>query len=160
MKHGEPDRGRPQAGRPFLCGERAVIAVTDIGERLWEVRRARLREREHAMRACDYLDRATNGMSMRRATDWGGTGTCPLTDYAMLYVGERDAAKESRAQAEKLWRELEALVGTLHDLDARLILEGFYREAMSWDEVRRAVKRSGSSVDRLHREALRRLTTY
>ena len=50
----------------------------DIRTRLDELRQLRILQRYHAHLAACALDKASRGMSTRRATDRGGTGSCPL----------------------------------------------------------------------------------
>lgn len=129
----------------------------DIRDKLWQLRRLRIDASVHLARASEYLTRATQGMSYRRATDTGGTGHCPLTDYAPIYARERDEGREYARQASALWEELSPIVDALPDIDARMVIGCYYNNAMTWDEVRRAVKRSEIAVQKLHREALRRM---
>ena len=127
----------------------------DIRARLEELRQLRMRQKYHEGLAASALDRATSGMSTRRATDRGGTGTCPLTEYAPVYAQHRDYAREVGEKADDLWRDVQPYVCALPDLDARLVVTGYYQQADSWEDVRKSVKRSESSVFRLHREAIR-----
>lgn len=132
----------------------------DIRDKLWQLRRLRVDASVHLARAAEYLARATRGMSYRRATDTGGTGHCPLTDYAPLYAKERDEGRAYAARADALWAELSPIVDALPDLDARMVITCYYDNAMTWDEVRRAVKRSESAAQKLRREALRRMEPF
>lgn len=127
----------------------------DIRARLEELRQLRMRQKYHAGLAASALNRATSGMSTKRATDRGGTGTCPLTEYAPVYAQHRDYAREAGEKADDLWRDVHRYVSALPDLDARLVVTGYYQHADSWEDVRRNVKRSGDSVSRLLQEAIR-----
>lgn len=127
----------------------------DIRTRLDELRQLRILQRYHAQLAACALDKASRGMSTRRATDRGGTGSCPLTEFAPVYAQHRDYAREVGEKADGLWRDVKPYVCALPDLDARLVVTGYYQQADSWEDVRKSVKRSESSVFRLHREAIR-----
>ena len=127
----------------------------DIRARLDELRRLRMRQKYHAGLAASALDKASRGMSTRRATDRGGTGTCPLTEFAPVYAQHRDYAQELGRKADDLWRDVHRYVSALPDLDARLVVTGYYQHADNWEDVRKSVKRSEGSVYRLHREAIR-----
>lgn len=129
----------------------------DIRDKLWQLRRLRIDASVHLASASEYFARATHGMSYRRATDTGGAGHCPLTDYALLYANERDEGREYAGRASALWAELSPIVDALPDVDARMVIGCYYNNAMTWEEVRRAVKRSEIAVQKLHREALRRM---
>lgn len=127
----------------------------DIRTRLDELRQLRILQRYHAHLAACALDKASRGMSTRRATDRGGTGSCPLTEFAPVYTQHRDYAQELGRKADDLWRDAHRYVSVLPDLDARLVVTGYYQHADSWEDVRRNVKRSGDSVSRLLQEAIR-----
>lgn len=127
----------------------------DIRTRLDELRQLRILQRYHAHLAACALDKASRGMSTRRATDRGGTGSCPLTEFAPVHAQHRDYAQELGRKADDLWRDVKPYVCALPDLDARLVVTGYYQQADSWEDVRKSVKRSESSVYRLHREAIR-----
>lgn len=127
----------------------------DIRTRLDELRQLRILQRYHAHLAACALDKASRGMSTRRATDRGGTGSCPLTEFAPVYAQHRDYAQELGRKADDLWRDVHRYVSALPDLDARLVVTGYYQQADSWEDVRRNVKRSGDSVSRLLQEAIR-----
>lgn len=127
----------------------------DIRMKLDELRQLRMRQKYHAGLAASALDRATSGMSTRRATDRGGTGSCPLTEFAPVYTQHRDYARETGEKADAIWSDVQRYVSALPDLDARLVVTGYYQHADSWEDVRKSVKRSESSVFRLHREAIR-----
>ncbi|MEG0741914.1 MAG: hypothetical protein RR521_06770 [Clostridia bacterium] len=127
----------------------------DICEQLWEIRRLRLSAANHYAWASEYMTRASYGMSTRRAVNVGGTGKCPLTDYAACYSRERKSAEQDRRAADERWTACKQWVDALANLDARLLVECYYNCAMSWAEVRATIKRSESAVYELHREALR-----
>lgn len=145
--------GRVNPDRLFLWGGLSV--PYDIRHRLEELRKLRSEQRRHAQLAENAMGRATVAMSTKRAIDRGGTGTCPLTEYAPVYAQHRDYAREAGEKADGLWRDVQPYVCALPDLDARIVVTGYYQQADSWEDVRRNVKRSESSVFRLNREAIR-----
>ena len=129
----------------------------DVRVMLEQLRKMRIRQEQLAQRAADALNRATAGMGRRRATDRGGTGSCPLTDYAILYGDAIDDLEKAKSEADALWGELKALVAAVDDLDARLLVERFYNLAMPWPNVAKSIKRSQRSMIKLHAEAIRQM---
>lgn len=128
-----------------------------IRDELWELRRLRLVTAEQFSKAADLLAKACRGTSTRHATDMGGTGRCPVADFSLAYAAARDSAEHSKTAADAIWRRVSREVQTLPDLDTREVFSAYYNDAMTWDEVRRAVKRSESSIWRMHRDGLRKL---
>lgn len=127
----------------------------DIRMKLDELRQLRMRQKYHAGLAASALDRATSAMSTKRATDRGGTGTCPLTQYGPVYSKHRELSIEAGKKAEAIWMDVRRHVDALGDFDTRMVVTGYYQNADSFERVACMVKRSRESVDRLHRNALK-----
>lgn len=125
-----------------------------VEEKLWNVRRLRLEQERHNRRAVDYLLCAQVGMGKQRATDMGGTGHCPLTDFATQYGKERELWLEAKKRADDAWSILAPQVMKLPDLDMRLIIEYYYNAAMDWSEVCKVVKRRQMSAFKLHKAGI------
>lgn len=128
---------------------------SDIHLRLEMLRQYRIFQARYAGRALAALDKACHGMSTKRATDRGGTGTCPLTDYALAYAEQRDLAAEYGQKADEIWSDIKKHIQALEDFDARQVITLFYYTADPWEDVRKKVKRSMASVFRLHNEAIK-----
>ena len=127
--------------------------MPSIRDTLTHLRQLRQSEASHGDKAAEYLQRATHGTGSKRATAIGGTGNCPLTDYAERYSSQRKAAISARRQADALWQRVEPLLANL-DFDSRGVIGRYYNLAMAWEDIPAAIKRSKVSCERMHREAI------
>ena len=130
--------------------------MANVRSDLWQLRHLRLEETAHNGHAAEYMHRATQGMSMKRATNISGTGDCPLTNYADRCDAEHKQANRARREADTLWTKYAPAVAAL-DFDARRVMELFYNVGMAWEDIPAAVKRSPKACGRMHRETLARL---
>ena len=126
----------------------------DIRYRLEELRKLRSEQRRHAQIAEDAMGRAIVAMSTKRATNVGGTGNFPLTQYGPVYSKHRELSIETGRRAELIWEDVCPYIYALNDLDARLAIIGFYRNADTFDRVRGMVKRSETSLRKIMKDAL------
>lgn len=129
----------------------------DIQTRLDRVRSMRCGVRLHRMRAQDQLSLASQGMSRREATNWGGTGRCPLTEHALAYGRERDLGDALSRRADSLWGELAPALRRMGNLNARRAVTLYYGCAMNWEQVGDAMDKSAQEVRDLSRRAIRLL---
>ena len=120
-------------------------------ETLMELRRLRLDAQYHNTKAAEYMARATNGTSTRRATNMSGTGDCPVSSYAVAYGSEHAAAIVSANAANAIWA-LVCLDGL--GLDESLIIERYYNQAMDWADIAKGIKRNIDACYRMHRDAV------
>jgi hypothetical protein len=127
--------------------------MPNIRDTLTHLRQLRLSEASNSERASDYLYRSTNGTSSKRAADIGGTGHCPLTDFAGRYSQARNASIGARREADAIWKRIEPHLMQM-DLDTRSVITLFYNMATPWEDIPAAIKRSPKACERMHREAL------
>lgn len=154
-------------GSATLCGVECEVSQpkeedkeADMKEQLRQLQQLRqLRENQlHcADDASEYLHRAGRGMSYRRATDIGGTHHCPLEQYSDKYQESKALCLEYKRQADTIWAGIKPRVQALADFDAQCIIEGYYNQALSWDEVHCKVKRSAAACQRLHSNGIREM---
>ena len=141
--------------RPAVFVEGGLGVPYDIRYRLEELRKLRSEQRRHAQIAEDAMGRATVAMSTKRATNVGGTGDFPLTQYGPVYSKHRELSIEAGKKAEAIWMDVRRYVDALGVFDTRMVVTGYYQNADSFERVACMVKRSRESVDRLHRNALK-----
>lgn len=127
--------------------------MPNIRDTLTRLRQLRLSEAANAERASEYLHRSTHGTGTKRAADIGGTGHCPLTDYAGRYAQAREVSIRARREADLLWKRIEPHLAQM-DLDTRSVITEFYNMAMAWEDIPASIKRSPKACERMHREAL------
>lgn len=120
---------------------------------LMELRRLRLDAQYHNARAAEYMARATNGTSTRRATDMGGTGDCPVANYAEAYGREHAAAIVSINAARAIWAQVLPLLDGI-GLDERLVIEYLYNRGMDFPDIAKAIKRSINACYQMHRDTV------
>ena len=120
----------------------------NTADTLNELRRLRIEAAEHYADAAEYLNRATNGTGTKRATDMGGTGRCPLTDYAGRYDRAQEKYRACAAQANALWSRIRPALDS-YDYDTRCVIELYYNHAADMQDVARAVKRSLVACERM-----------
>ena len=135
------------------CSE--VIGM-NVRATLWELRRLRVSQHRHLDLAAEYLHRAGQGVSYKRATDIGGTGNCPLTDYAEAHAQERRLALRARAQADAIWARFAPMLEGM-ELDERSVIELYYNDAVPREDIPELIKRSAAACDRMYHEGLARL---
>lgn len=121
------------------------MSVTN--DMLNELRRLRIEAAEHYADASDAMDRATHGMSTKRATDMGGT-RCPLTDYAERHAKAHAQYRASADQANAIWARVQPFLCN-YDLDTQSVVELFYNQGEDMLDVVKSVKRSLVSCERM-----------
>lgn len=117
-------------------------------ETLMELRRLRLDAQYHNAKAAEYMARATCGTSTRRATNMGGTGRCPLTDYAERHAKAHAQYRASADQANAIWARVKPFLCN-YDLDTQSVIELFYNQGEDMLDVAKSVKRSLVSCERM-----------
>ena len=117
-------------------------------ETLNELRNLRIQAAAHHADASEYLARATHGTSSKRATDTGGTGRCPLTDYAERHARALGQYRDSAAKANAIWTRVRPLL-TVYDYDTQCVIELYYNQAADMQDVAKAVKRSLAACERM-----------
>ena len=127
--------------------------MPSIRDTLTHLRQLRLSEASNSDRASEYLHRSTHGTSTKRATDIGGTGNCPLTEYAGRYAQAREASIGAKREADAIWKRIEPHLMQM-DLDTRCVITQFYNMAMAWEDIPASIKRSKQACERMHRDAL------
>ena len=117
-------------------------------ETLNELRRLRVEAAAHHADASEYLNRATHGTSSKRATDTGGTGRCPLTDYAERHAKALEQYKTCAAKANAIWARVHPLLAA-YDYDTQCVIELYYNQGADMQDVARSVKRSPAACERM-----------
>ena len=117
-------------------------------DQLLELRNLRIQASAHHADASEYLARATHGTSSKRATDTGGTGRCPLTDYAERHARALEQYRVCAAKANAIWTRVRPLL-TVYDYDTQCVVELYYNQAADMQDVARAVKRSLVACERM-----------
>ena len=117
-------------------------------EILNELRRLRIEAAEHYANASELMHRATNGTSTKHATDMGGTGRCPLTDYAEQHAKAHAQYRASADQANAIWARVQPFMRN-YDLDTQNVVELFYNQGEDMLDVAKSVKRSMVSCERM-----------
>ncbi len=127
--------------------------MPNIRDTLTHLRQLRLSEASNSERASEYLHRSTHGTGTKHAVDIGGTGHCPLTDYAGRYSQARTASIGAKREADAIWKRIEPRLAQM-DLDTRSVITLFYNWATPWEDIPNSIKRSPKACERMHREAL------
>ena len=117
-------------------------------ETLNELRRLRIEAAGHYANASELMRRATNGTGTKRATDMGGTGNCPLTDYAGRHAKADKQYRVCAAQANAIWARVKPFLCN-YDLDTQSVVELFYNQGEDMLDVVKSVKRSMISCERM-----------
>ena len=117
-------------------------------EILNELRRLRLDAQYHNAKAAEYMARATCGTSTKHATDMGGTGRCPLTDFAYRHAKADKQYRASAAKANAIWARVRPLLD-VYDYDTQCVIELYYNQGADMQDVARAVKRSLKACDKM-----------
>ena len=110
-------------------------------ETLNELRNLRIQAAAHHADASEYLNRATHGTSTKRATDTGGTGRCPVVDYAERYAKALEQYRACAAKANAIWTRVRPLLAA-YDYDTQCVIELYYNQGADMADVARSVKRS------------------
>ena len=106
-----------------------------------ELRRLRIDAAEHRSEAAEYLHCATKGTSSKRAIEIGGTGNCPLTDFAGRHARAAEQYKACAAKANAIWTRVHPLLA-VYDYDTQRVVELYYNQGADLQDVARSVKRS------------------
>ena len=117
-------------------------------ETLNELRCLRIEATAQYADASEYLSRATHGTSSKRATDVGGTGHCPLTDYAERHARALERYRASAAKANAIWTRVRPAL-YVYDYDTQCVIELFYNQGADMPDVARSVKRSLAACERM-----------
>ena len=117
-------------------------------EILNELRRLRIEAAEHYADAAEYLNRATNGTGTKRATDMGGTGRCPLTDYAGGHARAAEQYKACAAKANAIWAWVFPLLEG-YDGDTRSVIVLYYNQGEDMLDVAKGIKRSLKACEKM-----------
>ena len=82
-------------------------------------------------------------------------------EYAALrVVSLSDEIRSDIAEMTEVMKEIAAMIRRVGDVDAEVALEPRYLAFMSWDDVIGELGYSPGHVFRLHREALRRISSF
>lgn len=130
--------------------------MNDIGIMLGDLRRLRQKQLQAQAKAEEYQRRATAGMSRQRATDTGGTGHCPLVDYADAHIAARKRYHEAKKEADALWEQIKPLIAD-EGLDEQQVIDLSYNQAMCLVDVCSSIKRSQISVSTMLRKVVDRM---
>lgn len=122
--------------------------MNDTSHLLNELRNLRIQAAAHYADASEYLSRATHGTSSKRATDMGGTGRCPLTDYAERHANSVALYRASADQANAIWARVRPALA-VYDYDTQHVIELYYNQGADMQDVARAVKRSLKACDKM-----------
>ena len=117
-------------------------------ETLNELRRLRVEAAAQYADASEYLARATNGVSAKRATDLGGTGHCPLTDYAGRHARALERYRACADKANAIWARVRPALA-VYDYDTQCVIELHYNQGADMPDVARSVKRSLAACERM-----------
>jgi len=117
-------------------------------ETLNELRRLRIDADIHRAEAAEYLARATRGTSAKRATDMGGTGRCPLTDYAGRHARALEQYQACAAKANAIWARVRPLLED-YDGDTRSVIVLYYNQGEDMRDVAKGIKRSLAACERM-----------
>lgn len=129
-----------------------VIGVS-IKATLWKLRQYRVAQHHHADLASDYLHRAGQGVTVEQARNIGGTGNCPLTDYADAYETERRMMQENLKCAIAIWEQVAPMLCGLH-CDERRVIELYYNVGISREGLPELTGWTADKCDRLIHTAL------
>ena len=122
--------------------------TTEAFNEMHRLRNLRIEAAAHHARASEYLNRATHGTSSKRATDTGGTGRCPLTDYAERHAKAHAQYRASAAQANAIWARVQPFLCN-YDYDTQCVVELYYNQAADMSDVARSVKRSVRACEKM-----------
>lgn len=117
-------------------------------DQLLELRNLRIQAAAHYANASEYLNRATHGTSSKRATDTGGTGRCPLTDYAERHARALEQYRVCAAKANAIWTRVRPAL-YVYDYDTQCVIELYYNQGADMADVSRSVKRSPAACERM-----------
>lgn len=131
--------------------------MNEIKDKLVQLRALRREASIHYAKAADYFERASRGMSTRRATSIGGTGGCPLTDYAPAYMAEKEHGREISHKANELVRDLMPVIRGLPAEQQQIVLL-YYDRLLPWVDIAKAAHRSREACWRMHRQAIAALS--
>ena len=120
----------------------------NTADTLNELRRLRIDADTHRAKADEYLHRATRGTSAKRAIEIGGTGNCPLTDFAGRHARAQEQYKACAAKANAIWTRVRPLLEA-YDCDTQCVIELFYNQGAEMQDVARSVKRSLKACEKM-----------
>lgn len=132
--------------------------MTHSSNHLQALRNLRISANMHYAKASEYFERATQGMSSRRAVAIGGTGHCPLSDYTLEYSASKDRGKRASDDANRMLQAFLPQIKTLPQEHQQVLLL-FYDRLYSWEDIAKAIGRSRQACWQLHKEALAALQT-
>ena len=120
----------------------------NTADTLNELRRLRIDADKRRAEADEYFHRATRGTSAKRAIEMGGTGNCPLTDYAERHARALEQYRTCAAKANAIWARVRPFLCN-YDLDTQSVVELFYNQGEDMLDVVKSVKRSLVSCERM-----------
>lgn len=130
--------------------------MNDIGNMLGDLRRLRQHQEQAHDKAEEYQRRATAGMTRQRATDTGGTGHCPLTDFADAHIAAMKRYHEAKRKADAIWEQIKPLLAD-EGFDEQQVIDLSYNQAQSLYDVCSKIKRSQLSVSTMLRKVVDRM---
>lgn len=123
---------------------------------LWKLRQYRVAQHHHADLSSEYMYRAGQGVTAEQARNIGGTGNCPLTDYADMYDTERRLMVENMQRADDIWDTVRSLLAALSK-DERRAIELYYNIGISREGLPELTGWTADKCDRLIHTALARM---
>ena len=120
----------------------------NTADTLNELRRLRIDADTYRAEAAEYLNCATHGTGTKRATDMGGTGRCPLTDYAERHARAAEQYKACAAKANAIWAWVFPLLEG-YDGDTRSVIVLYYNQGEDMLDVAKGIKRSLKACEKM-----------
>jgi hypothetical protein len=120
----------------------------NTADTLNELRRLRTEADKHRADAAEYFHCATRGTSAKRATDMGGTGNCPLTDFAGRHARAVEEYRACAAKANAIWARVHPLLAA-YAYDTQCVIELYYNQGADMQDVARGVKRSLAACEKM-----------
>ena len=142
----------------LLHNKKTEVIGVSIKATLWKLRQYRVAQHRHADLASDYLNRAGKGVTAEQARNIGGTGNCPLTDYADMYETERRLMQENLKGAIAVWEQVAPILCGLHR-DERRVIELYYNVGISREGLPELTGWTADKCNRLIHAALAHMET-